>query len=215
MTREYNRPNRGSGSRAAWGWFLALGGLAVAVKGGWLGGVDRLVAQWAQGMRTPAVDQLALAVTFFGSGPWTVGVACLMGLWWWRSRQQAMLMGFVLAWALAVGVQAALRLWVAHWRPDTVVAFDAMTLWQRFDLAGFPSGHAFRSAYLSGWWGQALVRRGTRWSQLGAAGLVGCVVLIGSTRLYLNRHWLTDVVGGWCLALAALALACRFIRVGD
>lgn len=80
-----------------------------------------------------------------------------------------------------------------------------LTLATRYELAGFTSGHGFRSAFLCGWWRQVLLRHHTWW---GTAGVLGCnalIFLIGATRIYLHRHWLTDVLGAWLVAMVTLS----------
>jgi membrane-associated phospholipid phosphatase len=49
-----------------------------------------------------------------------------------------------------------------------------------------------------------MMRRRGGWA---AAGCAALILLVGATRVYLDRHWMTDVVGAWMLAGTALALA--------
>ncbi len=77
------------------------------------------------------------------------------------------------------------------------------------DTAGssYPSGHA---AYAVGWVAVAvLLSRFVPWLT-GRAFLVvlGIVVavIVGLTRIYLQAHWFTDVVGGWGMAATIYSL---------
>jgi len=72
--------------------------------------------------------------------------------------------------------------------------------------ASFPSGHAMTSMAAYGAL-VVLVRR--RAFTIAAAVLV---VAIGLTRIVLGVHWVTDVLGGWVLGAAWLALCAWVVR---
>jgi undecaprenyl-diphosphatase len=190
-----------------WGWAIALGLLAVAVKSGALVAVDQSVGAWADTIRTPGADAAAKALSFFGSAPWTFAVGAVMGGWWLAKGRHDTLLVFLSAAALGLALQALLRLWVGQWRPEVGAVAAPMDLATRYDLAGFTSGHGFRSAFLYGWWGRELLQRRTWWATGGAVGLGLLIVAIGATRLCLRRHWASDIMGAWLVALIALSLA--------
>ena len=193
-----------------WGWALLTGCLALAVNGRWLAGIDHQMAAWMESLRSPELDAAAAALTFFGSTPWTLLVAGIMAGWWMMHQRTAPLMTFLGAWALGLVLQMALRLWVAQWRPDVVMPASPGFL-ARYSLAGFTSGHAFRSAFLYGWWARSLPQQ-RRWATAAAWGCGLLMLLVGATRIYLRRHWLTDVVGAWGLAALVLSAASGFRR---
>src|SRR5262249_14716348 len=76
---------------------------------------------------------------------------------------------------------------------------------------GFPSGHALSAAALYGLLlvlvQPSLRRRG--WRVGGTGGLLLPSLLIRRGRLYLNAHWLRDVVGGVYLRWSVLHAGCR------
>ena len=185
--------------------------MALAVKAGVFVPMDRAVAQGVETIRTLWLDEGARAITFFGSTVWTLSAMVLMSAW--KRRERGRVPVFWGAWLFGCAVQVLLRLWVAQGRPDAAVvpvgwAADFLELGTQFHLAGFPSGHAFRSAFLFGWWAQGCLRRQGLWERGIGVGCLVVIVLVGWTRLYLNRHWLTDVLGSWVLALLSLTLAC-------
>ncbi len=182
-------------------------GLAVLVRCGVLAAMDRSLLDWLQVVRSPPLDQTARAVTSFGSTVWTAAVIVAMGLWWAARRRASTLGAFLGAVLLGVLVQAALRISVEQWRPDTLAVPASMDLMARFGLAGFPSGHAFRSAFLYGWWGQWLLGRRGGWAVVGAIGCGLLILLVGASRVYLGRHWPTDVLGAWLVAVVVLSIA--------
>jgi len=70
----------------------------------------------------------------------------------------------------------------------------------------FPSGHAQSAATF---WGlvAAVARRGwVTWTAL------ALIFVIGATRVYLGVHWPVDVVGGWALGAATVAVVVLIVR---
>jgi undecaprenyl-diphosphatase len=196
--------------QTVWELAAALFLLAVLVKLQLLRPLDEAITVWLQTWRTAWLDEAARIVTFFGSSPFTLGVVAMVSFQWWRSGQRTAVQAFWRAGLLGILVQLVLRLAVAQWRPDTTMVPPATDWFNRFELAGFTSGHAFRSAFLGGWLCEALQRQ-RRALGVPAAAAVGLMVgLVGLTRIYLYRHWTTDVVGSWMVAALALALAARW-----
>ncbi|NLW51466.1 MAG: phosphatase PAP2 family protein [Candidatus Brocadiaceae bacterium] len=117
------------------------------------------------------------------------------------------------AWLLAASVGGGfllsylLKAWIGRARPEMaapgVVAFGA----------SFPSGHSTMStvvyATIALLPARAHVRRALRLYLISIA--VVLAALVGASRVYLGVHWLSDVLGGWCVG-AAWVLLCR--RVG-
>jgi undecaprenyl-diphosphatase len=71
----------------------------------------------------------------------------------------------------------------------------------------FPSGHATQSISFYGMLAVVLIiyaAPSRRW--LFAIGAALITLVVGASRLYLGVHWLTDVLGGYALGLAWLAL---------
>lgn len=187
------------------GWFLALGVLSVLVAQGVLVPLDQQIAGWAAALRSPMLDGPMRILTWFGGSTWTLlGLSGLSALAWRRGGWAAVRVIW-LAFLLGAAMEVILRLSVAQWRPDTTALPPAMDAVTRFELAGFPSGHAFRSAFVFGW--LAVEVRG--WPRAGCWRALCLVMtaLVGFTRVYLNRHWATDVVGAWLVVLAAVAMA--------
>ena len=188
-------------------WGAALGLLASQVAQGHLKLLDGQMAQWVRAWQSPVLDGLMRALTFFGSSVWALAIlAALASLAWRRGRwPEALTLGG--AFLLGLLIESALRLCVSQWRPDTAAVPPALGLIGRMHLAGFPSGHAFRSAFLFGWLGRELVAWRSRLAGIGQGLCVTMIGLVGISRVYLNRHWATDVLGGWLVALLALSIA--------
>jgi undecaprenyl-diphosphatase len=74
----------------------------------------------------------------------------------------------------------------------------------------FPSGHSARAAALTGTVGYAAVRAGLVSPAAAVAAGVAVSMAAGGSRLYIDRHWLTDLVGGWGIGLAVAAGCARW-----
>jgi membrane-associated phospholipid phosphatase len=149
------------------------------------------------------------------------GTALVLG---WFTR-----LGDAVAAAVLVAVVAA-GLWIAGRRPETffllgVTASAALVnagLKDLFDRtrpsamlaavplphsASFPSGHAVIGLTFGGALAIILMLDlGMKRGISPAVLLIAVGALLGVSRIYLGIHWLTDVLGGWLLALAVLCL---------
>ncbi|MGA7563146.1 MAG: phosphatase PAP2 family protein [Desulfobaccales bacterium] len=158
--------------------------------------VQRLVA----GIVNPTLTIFFAHVAFLGSGP----------LFWWLAVLLLVILLLKKEWC------TSLSLLVIVWVGDRLLSFlktffhRARPLPQLVPEHGysFPSGHSFHSMALYGFiiyltW--KLVR--TSW--LRSLIFILCallILLIGFSRIYLNVHWLTDVLGGFCSGFSWLMI---------
>ena len=114
-------------------------------------------------------------------------------------------------WAIALPVLmagAGALQWLAKWlvdrpRPD-------LTPW------GFPSGHVLSVVVFFGLMIYLVATASTRrrrWRVLASLVCLTTVVLVAFSRLYLRRHWLSDLVGGFAVGTAYLLLAIWVVEV--
>jgi undecaprenyl-diphosphatase len=100
----------------------------------------------------------------------------------------------------ALGAHAALKYTLRRPRPRTARLTGKHT-------PSFPSGHAARGAAAAGVVGYLAVREAGAPVALVLPLAVGVGAIGGAARVYVERHWATDAVGGWGLGLAAAAVA--------
>ena len=176
---------------------------AAVVKTGWVADLDAALTDWMLARVSPALDAAAQTVTFFGSNVCVLGAMAAWSLWELRQGERRLPVLLWTAWAAGALVQVLLRYAVAQWRPDSGGMPEPSSLFERYELAGFTSGHGYRAAFLFGAAALASMRQGWGWAAVGCALLIAGV---GATRVYLIRHWMTDVLGSWLVAAWALAL---------
>jgi len=127
-----------------------------------------------------------------------LGVVVLL---WRRQHRWAIALPALMAGAGAL--QAITKWTIGRARPDE-------SPW------GFPSGHVLSLVVFFGlmvWLVVTASRRRRRWRLLASVLCVVTVAIVAFSRLYLDRHWLSDLAGGLTIGLAYLLLAIWVIEV--
>jgi membrane-associated phospholipid phosphatase len=159
-------------------------------------------SRWLHVHSNPALVSVFKIVTIGGTVAFLALFTLAVALYLVRRRQfdEAALL---CAAALGIEILNAVLKLVFH-RPRPELAYVHL------DTYSFPSGHAAGSSAIYGVALYLLARNAApRWRILCAIGYVALVVLIGFSRLYLEAHYLSDVLAGISLG-TAWALACLF-----
>jgi membrane-associated phospholipid phosphatase len=165
--------------------------------------LDREVLGTAVGLQDPATVEIARFVSWVGDFL-VVGTVALAVAAYAYARSRRWDLGWLTLAVIggALAITAAIKLLTDRMRPDG-------GLTDTFSSA-FPSGHAVRAAAvytLVAWlvlrW-TSPHRRTTR--VLVVAVAVAMILAIGTSRLLLGAHWLTDVVGGYVLGVLWVAV---------
>ena len=200
MTR-VDRPTTAAGGLAVL--FAALTVL-VALEPRWLTvSVDGAVSNRVRGLagRTTLLDA-ARALTWLGH-PLVVDVLVLLfaGLLW-RFHRPVAAVALVMTGLVSLLVRSLVKDVLARPRPGA--GFSTAT------GGSFPSGHTAGAAFLAG---AAIVLLARAWVAVAA---VAYTVVVGATRIVLNVHWVSDVVGGVLLgATFALLLPWAQTQIGE
>jgi undecaprenyl-diphosphatase len=173
---------------------------------------DQPLLEWFQTWRNPAVTGYMEAVSFIGRSWLIVGLAGLvvLGLFAFGRRRE----GFAATGIVAILLLSPLlKLLVDRPRPPLDLAGVANPL----GGLGFPSGHAFQSLVLFAFLiflATILVRTTwIRWSV--QVFLVVLILAIGASRVYLNAHWPSDIVGAYIMGGFFLAVLFRCYHRAD
>lgn len=175
---------------------------AVADENG-LHVADAPTLAWFVAHRTEALTAVAKALALLGGtvAMTVVATVTVVTLWLRGRRPQAVVVA-VTAFGGGLLVAGFKHLY-ARDRPPMIDRLDTLT------SHSLPSGHALGSTVVLGLLAAVLAlhvrRRAARAGVIAAA--VATVVAVGVSRLYLGVHWLTDVLTGWLLGGAWLAVA--------
>ena len=164
--------------------------------------VDVRVANWLHDHATPGWTAFFENVTRLGNVSTLLVVVLLAAVVLWRKGWRGELELLVLAAVGAEILTTGLKLGFERERP---FFSDPLATESTYS---FPSGHASVSLAVYGTLGYIAARHlPTRPTQLVAlAAAAGLVLLIGFSRLYLGVHFLSDVIAGFSVGLAWIAL---------
>ncbi|MGW0394365.1 phosphatase PAP2 family protein [Streptomyces sp. NPDC003042] len=192
--------------KTGWGCALLAAVLTVLVVIRWqpLAGYDEQVARdlHPYAVSHPGVTQLMRVLTDWVWDPWAMrAVAALVCLWLWRRGDRSRALRVAAATLVASAVQQGLKALTGRerpWWPDPVDSAQ---------YAAYPSGHAMTATVVCGlllWLLPSTTPRGVVWAAWAVAAV--SVLGVGFTRLYLGVHWFSDVLAGWLLGVALVAL---------
>jgi undecaprenyl-diphosphatase len=154
--------------------------------------------------RSPALTAVAEAFTFVGSTP-SLAVATLATVAWiaWRRRDLRSAVVVAVAMAASSALTIVLKTLIARSRPPAGLALGTAE-----SSFAFPSGHTLNSTVFFGLLaGLVLIRTRHAWGRVAVVtAWIGASAAVGLSRLYLGFHWMTDVLGGWSVAVTVLAL---------
>jgi membrane-associated phospholipid phosphatase len=157
---------------------------------------------WVAVLRYEFLNLPMRVLTSLGDGVGLVPLVAVGFLLLWRvSRPWAVALPFLMAGAGALQYVAK---WAANrQRPDD-------TPW------GFPSGHVLSLVVFFGlivWLIATASRRRRVWRIVAASVCALAVASVAFSRLYLDKHWLSDVAGGLMVGMAYLLLAIWVVEV--
>jgi undecaprenyl-diphosphatase len=181
---------------AIWGFMLTL---QQMLSESVLAGLNPLVFNLLQELRTPFADRVLVAITLLGDARVLTLLVVGLSLWlalkgYWKAS-----LHWLAAFAITALLTRILKLSTANPRPLEAYP-DLLAM-------SFPSGHTSLSVAAFGFLALLVARElpgPRRWIPYVAATLV-CVP-IAFSRLYLGVHWLSDVLGGLTLGLFWVAL---------
>jgi len=173
--------------------------------------LDRALHRVSVEHREPIAD-IAEVVTALGTGPVVLVVLLVVGALWARARGRWWLVLVGPGLLMAGAVARYTSMWVID-RPRPPVED-----WIVFASGrSFPSGHTTTAGLAYGL-GVVVLAMALRPGVLRRTLMTVLLVvagLVGASRVILGVHWPTDVFGGWCLALAVVAVSTPLISKLD
>lgn len=161
---------------------------------------DNAVHLWIVAHQNPILFNIFLLITRLGSSGPVIAGAVTLATWLWRSRSRSVAAVVATSAVAATVIFLAIKQFFHRIRPPGAVRLHVLTY-------AFPSGHVTTSAAIFVTAAYVLVRERLISRRAGIALAVIGPLLIGASRIYLDVHWATDVLGGWAAGLFVAALS--------
>jgi membrane-associated phospholipid phosphatase len=171
---------------------------------------DEAVSAWVHRHATPQARRLFAAITQLGSSTFTLMLAAAIAPA--LRRHRALLVGWIAAFAGGVALEKVVKVVVQRVRPPTAAAY------MHVDSFSFPSGHATAAmvAYVMLAYALArLMEAGVRRRVVLYLGAAVIILAIGLSRMYLGVHYPSDVLAGYAVGLAWVAVCLTGIRLAE
>lgn len=196
------------------GLVIALAGLTIGVHGhGWVTALDGPTAAWIDNhaLRHHRISAAAAAVAHIGN-PAAIALAGVISGALLSVRYRSVVPGMVVVTTTGVAVLAKDLMKVVIERPVSTAEIAAAPVLGSVPHP-FPSGHVAGTAALLGIVAIGIGARGSRGLR-GALmiGVVVGVVIVAVSRLVLQVHWLSDVIGGALLAGIVVTLGASVLE---
>ncbi len=167
--------------------------LTVAVVSGTIDAWDATFLEWARQLEHPSLMILARVSYFIGEAEVAVFIviAGLGFLCWKRYWQEAQVLA-ISALGVILLIDQILKPWFARVRPAPGL----------IDVHGksYPSGHVSGNLMLYLYLSYLVAFHFPKWGTFLYILSTILVALMGWASLYLNIHWVTDLIGGVCVA---------------
>lgn len=170
--------------------------ILVAVEADATVSLDRAAAATLEPFQFPALVAAFVALTSLGAGGSLAAMSLLASALLWSVGRSDRLTALWVTFAGAEATTWTIKYLVGRPRPDAIAGVGAAI------SPSFPSGHTTGTTALIGILACLITHEqsdpGTRRRVWGIA--VGIVCLIGFSRIYLNLHYFSDVIGGYLVA---------------
>jgi len=161
---------------------------------------DLPIQAWFLAHQHPAAHRVFLVITTLLGTTGMFVLAGLAALYFWDRGRRHVAAGVLVAPVIAIVAFNIIKSLYARPRPAGLGTGVPSSY-------SFPSGHATASAAVFCTLAYVLWREGDIRGWPAVVIAIVAPLLIGVSRLYLNVHWATDVVGGWCAGVLVAVLS--------
>lgn len=164
--------------------------------------IDKMLMLLVKQLHSPLLDWVMRSASIIGGTIFVTLICLILGAIFWVRQQRVYFTTLAITAIGGTGLNLLIKQLFDRQRPQ---------LWQLTtaepNTSSFPSGHAMLSLVIYGFIGYLLARHFRRWRWWIVSLIIGLIVLIGFSRVYLGIHWPTDIVAGQGAGLTWL-MAC-------
>ncbi|HEY2159811.1 MAG TPA: phosphatase PAP2 family protein [Solirubrobacteraceae bacterium] len=169
-------------------------------------GFDSSITTWVTARRADGLTTIAKLLSTVGSQTVLIPVTAIVAVLLFRRREFVTGAMLVALWGGALGLYSLAKLFVHRQRPPSEIWLTKVA------GTAFPSGHAVQSLATF----VALAVAGAVWVPRARGAVLALAVVlaagVGCSRVYLGVHWTTDVLAGWLIGAAWIAIVLRLTR---
>lgn len=171
---------------------------------------DEALSAWVHRHATARGRRIFGAITQLGSSTFTLMMAAAIAPA--LRRHRALLVGWIAAFAGGLALERVAKVVVQRVRPPTAAAY------MHVDSFSFPSGHATAAMVAYVMLAYALARLmeadlGRRVQLYVGAAVI--IIAVGLSRIYVGVHYPSDVMAGFAVGLAWVAICLTGIRLAE
>ena len=169
--------------------------------------IDMGVREWVVAHQEPAAVTAFTWVSNVGQPHWLYAAGLAGAGFLWSRGHRRVAMRCVAVPLFAMGLYEGVKRVYARARPPGIGGMTEGAF-------SFPSAHSTASAAVCGTLAYIFWREGFIGRTTALTAAFGLPALIGISRLYLDRHWATDVLGGWSAGYLIAALSAGLYNRG-
>lgn len=182
-------------------WFVGIVfGLALSRTAAWRGGApwEQAVLRWLHGHPLPLpLDRLMLVIPYLGTNQTMLPLMLVAGLVLWRKYNQPLIAIQLLVVSIgSLSLNPTMKHLLDRPRP-AMYPLRGMWTW-----ASYPSGHLILTTAL--YFTVSMMLRDARGWRWPFAATVVIIALTAYSRVYLQVHWPTDLIGGLLIGITWL-----------
>jgi undecaprenyl-diphosphatase len=180
--------------------FLIIATIFIGYSPDVLAGIDQRFSLLTSLFSDRRVAAAAFLLTILGSTTFIISLSVVAGFWLMLERRRSYIIGLLISVGGSLLSISILKFFIARPRPLPTFYFE--------NFYAFPSLHAALALACFIFLSYYAIRAYPRWSRNVSLVLIStaAVLLIGLSRIYLGVHYVSDVIGGFCLSLAWFCL---------
>ncbi|WP_300003106.1 phosphatase PAP2 family protein [uncultured Cedecea sp.] len=170
-----------------------------------IGHIDASVVLWAEKVRMPGLFDFFKFTTYAGTIAVTAIIAVITSIALIRQRKRIYILYLWLAYVGAEVTTWAIKYMVNRPRPEIIAGVREFN-------PSFPSGHATAVTSIALYITYVLVKSSSNIKTKTSCviGAFSIITFVSFSRIYLNLHYLSDVVFGFLIGLLWVSIACCF-----
>jgi undecaprenyl-diphosphatase len=179
-----------------------------------LGSLDSLVQNWFSSWTSPILEQVMKGITFLAYTKMLALLSVITILWLFIKKKFYLILLYLTIMGGGIILTFIMKISIERERPGEITYIDFWGFGSELISYSFPSGHAVKGLLYFGFLIN-LVHMEIKKKVLKNSFtvlLTLLIMLIGIGQVMLERHFVTDVIGGFLVALSWLIICLAIIR---